>query len=538
MKNSYQYMYFLIMNKQLNILQLFMLLMSLFFIYPLSSQTPSASFATWKDNKKAAYTIIHDDFSDYVTGIYDYADPIATARGIKLCFGAITNFCGSREWAKARTMLAHGHECINHTHNHKCGGNATECSGQETYNSADFATELDLSTQLIETNTGVRPRFFIHPYDVFSTDIITRLTNLGYVGTRGGNRSTLNPSTFTDFMHLNYHVFTPNSDIATLNQVVDQAISSGRYAVREFHGVGDGSWSALSVADYTNHLNYVKAKIDSGFLWSATATEAIYYKMLRDAYQTQTTYSSATGDITVNFNNIQTIDAKILSNPITLNISLNGLTGNYYLTQNNATIPSTRSGSILTANIYLNRGQVIAKATIIPVELTQFKAALDESKQQVFLNWTTATERQNDYFAIERQGEGDKQFQEIERIKGSVNSDKELNYNWIDKNPKNGVSYYRLKQMDLDGHFSYSKTVSIDFEKKLRIQILPNFTEGPVYIVTNDKQIENVFIWNHLGQLILETKQNQVDLSAFPNGLYIVQVKTGGKLFVEKIKKL
>ena len=82
-------------------------------------QTPIASFATWKDNKKAAYTIIHDDYSDYVTGIFQHAYPIATSRGIKICFGAITGFCNANEWANARAMIAAGHECVNHSHNHK-----------------------------------------------------------------------------------------------------------------------------------------------------------------------------------------------------------------------------------------------------------------------------------------------------------------------------------------------------------------------------------------------------------------------------------
>ena len=84
------------MNKLNCTLTLFFL--GICFLTPLSSQTPTASFATWKDNKRAAYSIIHDDYSDYVTGIFQYADPIATARGIKLCFGAITSACGPLEW--------------------------------------------------------------------------------------------------------------------------------------------------------------------------------------------------------------------------------------------------------------------------------------------------------------------------------------------------------------------------------------------------------------------------------------------------------
>ena len=251
------------MNKQRHLI-----ILSILFIClagsPLSSQTPTASFATWKDNKKAAYSIIHDDYSNYVPGIFQYADPIATARGIKICFGAITNYCGTTEWTNARTMMAHGHECINHTHNHLCGGVGSQCSGLSTYNSAQFATELGLSTQLIETNTGVRPRFFIHPYDASSPAIISYLANLGYLGTRAGTQAIVNTSSFTDFMHLNYYVLNPTTPISSLNQAVDDAIASGGYTVREFHGIADGSYAAPSVATYTNHLNYVQTQMQNG----------------------------------------------------------------------------------------------------------------------------------------------------------------------------------------------------------------------------------------------------------------------------------
>ena len=263
------------------------------FLSPLSSQTPTANFATWKDNKKAAYSIIHDDYSNYVTGIYQYADPIATARGIKLCFGAITSACGTLEWTKAKTMISHGHECVNNSHNHKCGGSASQCSGLATYNSTNFSTELDLSTQLIETNTGVRPRFFIHPYDASSETIVNYLTNLGYLGSRSGSQLTLNANTFTDFMHLNYYVYDGSaSALSSLNTAVNSAISSGGYAIREFHGIDDGSWAAMTVANYTSHLDYVKTKITDGSIWSATTTEAITYKMQRDAFSPVVAYNA------------------------------------------------------------------------------------------------------------------------------------------------------------------------------------------------------------------------------------------------------
>ncbi len=341
------------------------LFLGIYFCTPLSSQTPTASFATWKDNKKAAYSIIHDDYSDYVTGIFQYADPIATARGVKLCFGAITSACGPLEWANAKTMMSHGHECINHSHNHLCGGTAGQCLGFSTYEPGNFATELDFSTQLIEINTGVRPRFFIHPYDAPSDAIINYLkNNLGYLGSRAGTQLAVNANTFTDFMRLNFYVYDGTAQALTsLNTAVNTAISSGGYAVREFHGIDDGSWSAMTVANYTSHLNYVKTKMDDGSIWSATPTEAITYKMQRDAFQPVVAYTASTGIINVTFNALKTIDPSVLRTPVTVNVNLNGIAGTYNVLQNNSNVISTRISNIISFNVYPNQGAVSLKCT-------------------------------------------------------------------------------------------------------------------------------------------------------------------------------
>src|SRR6478735_6966657 len=93
----------------------------IFFVFKLSAQTPSASFAKWKNNAKGAYTITHDDFGDpVVQGIIDYADTIAYNRGVKFTFGAITSKCDAADWTKAIELIGHGHEIMNHTHNHYC----------------------------------------------------------------------------------------------------------------------------------------------------------------------------------------------------------------------------------------------------------------------------------------------------------------------------------------------------------------------------------------------------------------------------------
>ena len=368
------------------------------FLTPLSGQTPTASFATWKDNKKAAYTIIHDDYSNYVTGIYQYAYPIANQRGVKICFGAITNpdFCGDLEWQHAREMIANGHECVNHSHNHRCGGTAGQCSGLQTYGTADFATELDLSTQTIQNSTDVRPRFFIHPYDAPSDAILTHLKGLGYLGTRAGTQLVANSNTFTDFMRLNYYVYDGStSALNSLNVAVDNAVSTGGYAIREFHGIEDGSWAQMTVTNYTNHLNYVKSKMDDGSLWSVTATEAITYKMQRDAFQPAVSYTASTGIINVAFNSLKTIDPSVLRTPVTVNVNLNGIAGIYSVTQNNSAVVATRVGNIISFNVYPHQGAVTLTCSdcstppSTPNNILNFVAAPQTSA--IGLTWSNPT---------------------------------------------------------------------------------------------------------------------------------------------------
>jgi|GEM_PF-2387028 len=108
----------------------------------------------------------------------------------------------------------------------------------------------------------------------------------------------------------------------------------------------------------------------------------------------------------------------------------------------------------------------------LPVQLVRFEGKLKEEK--VELNWLTAKEKDNAYFEIERSSNAI-HFQPIGRVKGSGNSKENLSYEFKDEHPLPGTSYYRLKQVDWDGIFEYSKTIAI--EKALAhsfIELYPN----------------------------------------------------------------
>ncbi|MCC7501808.1 MAG: T9SS type A sorting domain-containing protein [Flavobacteriales bacterium] len=118
--------------------------------------------------------------------------------------------------------------------------------------------------------------------------------------------------------------------------------------------------------------------------------------------------------------------------------------------------------------------------TVLPIELTAFDAvAIDE---QVDVNWITATELNNDHFEIERSSDA-LNFERVAQVNGAGNSQSALEYAWRDADPLPGTSYYRLKQVDLDGQFSYSpvRPVTLATEPNV-IRPYPNPVRDLLYI--------------------------------------------------------
>ena len=108
----------------------------------------------------------------------------------------------------------------------------------------------------------------------------------------------------------------------------------------------------------------------------------------------------------------------------------------------------------------------------LPVEIINFNAKSDNN--YIDLTWLTASENNNDYFTIERSIDGIN-FELLANINGAGNSNTLLNYNYIDKNPSEGLNYYRLKQTDFNGDFIYSNIVSVNYSSiKNEVSVYPN----------------------------------------------------------------
>jgi hypothetical protein len=191
--------------------------------------------------------------------------------------------------------------------------------------------------------------------------------------------------------------------------------------------------------------------------------------------------------------------------------------------------------------------QFAANNTILPINLMSFNAQYNGAEKDVLLNWTTATETNNKYFTIEKTTDGEV-WDSVTSLPGSGNSNMERNYSTFDPRPFAGVSYYRLRQTDFDGHSAYPAqvaVVTIPDEDVNGLQVIPNPVSNLTTISFNSAVSvpATVDIYNCLGKL-LNTIQVQVNtgfntiplsLSGYDNGVYIVTVNNTVSQYSAKI---
>lgn len=143
----------------------------------------------------------------------------------------------------------------------------------------------------------------------------------------------------------------------------------------------------------------------------------------------------------------------------------------------------------------------------LPVELIHFDAVPEN--QVVNLNWTTASELNNDYFLVQRSRDLNT-TETIATVRGKGNSTQLNNYASVDASPYTGVSYYRLKQIDFNGDFEYSEWVAVYLnpEKVLEIRFISVDAENEVVAGIFGAQEElEVSVFDITGKLLTGTRR-------------------------------
>jgi len=205
-------------------------------------------------------------------------------------------------------------------------------------------------------------------------------------------------------------------------------------------------------------------------------------------------------------------------------------------------------------------GIIIVKQSfrILPVDILYFKAGLINSNREISLNWATSKEWDNSHFEIERSTGNAHNWQNIGQVEGIGWSDTPKDYEFLDINiPKSGaLIYYRLRQMDFNGSFSYSKIISVKnipvyTKSGVSWSVYPNPVKGERLTLesldSTFNQDEEVFITlmnfsgssfvtfagdiNSISDLLSEEIQNSKP------GVYILKISTGKKTEYLKIAK-
>jgi hypothetical protein len=167
--------------------------------------------------------------------------------------------------------------------------------------------------------------------------------------------------------------------------------------------------------------------------------------------------------------------------------------------------------------------------TPLPVELVNFKVTIRH--QQVQLSWATASEKDNKHFIVERSHTG-KAFTGIATMAGKGTSSSRSNYTFTDADPLSGMSYYRLKQVDFDGTYSYSKVIAVKWQPLASSILYPTITSDILYLDVAEKG-NTVSILDltgrkvYQGELSARSRSHTLDVSNLKAGNYNMLVLSG-----------
>jgi hypothetical protein len=176
----------------------------------------------------------------------------------------------------------------------------------------------------------------------------------------------------------------------------------------------------------------------------------------------------------------------------------------------------------------------------LPIKLASFEAFLLEEKI-VKLNWATFSENNNNYFIVEKSSDLEKWFEAGYLQSSCGTCTEKQNYSLEDKHPFTGVSYYRIKQVDFNGKFSYSGSEAVYINRRfVEVGISTQITNGPMFIygLTSGQNIE---IYDMQSRIIEKYKVNNdslnLNLSLYAKGMYIIHIIDEKKVTSFKITK-
>lgn len=181
--------------------------------------------------------------------------------------------------------------------------------------------------------------------------------------------------------------------------------------------------------------------------------------------------------------------------------------------------------------------QIGTGSCVLPVELTSFEGAAQ--KDGIALEWTTLSERNSDYFTLERiDYEGG--TTELAKIPAQGNSNIAVDYKHVDLTPNEGINYYQLTGVDIDGSVSHQETIAVNW-KTNQIRVFPNPAQNFVTIQTGNTASKVIRLISAEGRVVrsghTEESEWTWNLQDLPMGVYQISVEsTEGSHYLRFVK--
>ncbi len=209
--------------------------------------------------------------------------------------------------------------------------------------------------------------------------------------------------------------------------------------------------------------------------------------------------------------------------------------------QPGASHTQARGTFVSTANLSFSENIVTLGSTEIanplPISLAWFKGEVvgDEG----YLYWKTESELNNDYFEIQRSFDGG-EFEVIGKVNGNGTTESAVDYMYEDASLQYGKNYYRLRQVDFDGKFSFSKTIVLEYTgaPQLGLRVFPNptrYTNINFKVNSGQKDAMIVRLFDLTGRIVYKAEisteqigeEVQIKTETLKNGMYVLEVIQG-----------
>lgn len=203
---------------------------------------------------------------------------------------------------------------------------------------------------------------------------------------------------------------------------------------------------------------------------------------------------------------------------------------------------------VWTANDGIMPGPfTFTSATALPIKLLSFEVF--SNNKEIDLKWITSVEINNDFFTIEKSRDL-KNWEAVTKLNGAGNSNVNIEYFEVDYSPYIGISYYRLKQTDYDGIYSFSNIVPVKFDNKINsgMSLFPNpivrgnevkiqfseITNSEVLIV-----LRSVTGQEYYSKAIIKQEDNALIAvpidKEIPSGMYVVTASSENQIYNQKL---